>query len=200
MNIEKIEQVACECMAGRQDTKEREPGWLFFHGRRVGRIALWLARELTFKVDQDVVYAGALFHDIGKGSEEHNEAGAAVTREKLAGLCLPAELDAICNIVRDHNQRDHTPRHTEAVRLVQDADVLDHAGHMDIWMAFYWSGIHCETFQDHVNFIQGEENAATQARMRDGLNFDLSRRIFDDRIDFEKKFFAQFKSVYLNGI
>ena len=83
MNIEKVEQAACECMASRQESKDREPGWLYHHGRRVARIALRLADEIGAAVDRDVMYAGALFHDIGKGAEPHNEIGAAITREAL---------------------------------------------------------------------------------------------------------------------
>jgi len=200
MNLAKIEQVGFDCMASRQDSREREPGWLFYHGRRVARIALWLARELAIDIDQEVIFTGALFHDIGKGAEPHNEIGAAMTRESLKGLCTPGELDAISEIIVSHNQRGCSPHFSAVIRIVQDADVLDHVGSIGPWLAFYWSGTHNETFDDHIRFIQGEENATTQKRMRSGLNFEMSRRIFDERIEYEKRFFSEFKRVYLEGI
>ncbi len=200
MNIEKVEKAACECMASRQESKDREPGWLYHHGRRVARIALRLADEIGAAVDRDVMYAGALFHDTGKGVEPHNEIGASITRETLSGLCSPGELEAICDIIRNHNQRQLSDQFCEAVKIVQDADVLDHVGSIGPWLAFYWSGVHNETFDDHVRFIEGEENAATQMRMKAGLNYEVSRRIFEDRLAFEKRFFTEVRRVYLEGI
>jgi uncharacterized protein len=200
MNIEKVEQVACECMAGRQESKEREPGWLYHHGRRVARIAMRLADELGAAADRNVMYAGALFHDIGKGAEPHNEIGATITRETLKELCTPLELESICDIIRKHNQRQLSDQFCEAVRIVQDADVLDHVGSIGPWLAFYWSGVHNETFDDHVRFIEGEENATIQMRMKAGLNYEVSRHIFEDRLELEKRFFAEVRRVYLEGI
>ena len=200
MNIEKVEQAACERMAGRQESKDREPGWLYHHGRRVARIALHLADEMGVSVDRDVLVAGALFHDIGKGAEPHNEIGATITRETLNPLCTPSELEEICDIIRNHNQRQLSGHFSEAVRIVQDADVLDHVGSIGPWLAFYWSGVHNETFDDHIRFIEGEENATTQMRMKAGLNYEMSRRIFDERLAFEKHFFAEVRRVYLEGI
>jgi putative nucleotidyltransferase with HDIG domain len=201
MVIEQVEQIARESLADSlSHDNSREPGWLFHHGRRVGRIALHLADALGLPVDRDVVLAAALFHDSGKGSECHHEAGAAIAREKLAGLCSQEELDAICDIIQNHNQRQLTDQFCEAVKIVQDADVLDHVGPIGPWLAFYWSGVHKETFDDHVRFIEGEENAAIEQRMRAGLNYDIARRLFDQRLEFQKRFFAEFKRVYVEGI
>ena len=200
MNIDQIEQVAHEYLADFKGHQEREPGWEYYHGRRVARISLWLAREMGIAIDPDVVYAGALFHDIGKGAEPHNELGVTRARESLNHLCTPDELNAICELIFNHNQRGKEPRFSDSVRIVQDADVLDHVGQIGPWLSFYWSGSHNETFDHHIRFIEGEENAITQKRMRDGLNFDLSRRVFDERIAYEKQFFSQFKRIYLEGI
>jgi len=200
MDIEKIEQVACDSMAGRKELREREPGWLYYHGRRTAKIAMWLCEELDLNVDRDAVYAGALFHDIGKGSESHNEIGVAITRELLNDLCTSGELDIICDIVRNHNQREHSSSWSVAVRIVQDADLIDHVGPIVPWLAFYWSGTHNETIHDHIRFVRGEENERYRKRMREGLSFDVSRRIFDERVDFEEQFFAQFHRVYMEGI
>jgi uncharacterized protein len=200
MKIEKVEQAACECMVGRQESKDREPGWLYHHGRRVARIALRLADEIGAAVDRDVMYAGALFHDVGKGAEPHNEIGATITRETLKELCTPSELEAIGDVIRNHNQRQLSDQFCDAVKIVQDADVLDHVGSIGPWLAFYWSGVHNETFDEHVHFIEGEENATTQARMKAGLNYEVSRRLFEDRLAFENRFFAEVRRVYLEGI
>ncbi|MBN2257453.1 MAG: HD domain-containing protein [Anaerolineaceae bacterium] len=200
MNMEKIEQIARDCMRNRQEQQYREPGWLYHHGHRVARIALRLADELDLAVDRDVMVAGALFHDIGKGSEPHNEVGASITRKALTNACMPDELDAICDIIRSHNQRGLSDQYSDAVKIVQDADEVDHVGPIALWMSFYWSGMHNETFDDHVHFIEGAENANTQKLMRGRLNYDVSRRIFDERIAYEKQFFSEFKRIYLEGI
>jgi uncharacterized protein len=200
MDIKKVEQVAYDYMADRKGHQEREPGWEYYHGHRAARIAVWLCGEMNFNIKLDTIYAGALFHDIGKGSEPHNEVGAAITKKSLKNLCTTDEMNTICDIIMNHNQRGQLPHFSEDILIVQDADVLDHVGPIGPWLTFYWTGMHNETFNDHIRFIEGDENAATQKRMREGLNYELSKRVFDERIDYEKHYFAQFKRVYLEGI
>jgi uncharacterized protein len=200
MNMERIEQIAYDAMANRIEPRVREPGWFYYHGRRTGKIALWLCDQLDVDVNRDIVHVGALFHDVGKGTEPHNEIGAEVTRSLIGEWCTAGELDGICEIILGHNQRNHTKARSLPVRIVQDADLIDHVGPIVPWLTFYWSGTHNETFHDHVRFICGEENAAYRKKMRADLNFEVSRRVYDERVAFEDQFFAEFRRVYMHGI
>lgn len=200
MDIDKIEQIARDNMVGRREPQEREPGWLYHHGRRTARLALWLCGELNASADRDTLYAAGLFHDIGKGSDNHNQAGADLTRKLLKHLCTADELNAVCDIVLKHCLRTHTPELSEAVMIVQDADVLDHFGPIEPWLAFYWHGMRGESFNDHLRFKTGEGSVFNRRKMRAALNYDDSKRMFDERIAYEEEFFSRFHRVYTEGI
>lgn len=202
MDRTRVEQVAEEALAQRQGHPAREPDWLLHHGRRTARLALWLCDQVQVEVDGDTLYVGALLHDIGKGNEPHNETGAAMTRTLLADHCTdhctPTELQEICELIRCHTLYGQADL-SLAAKLVQDADILDHVGVIDVWLAFYWSGAHHETVADHVRFIHGEENRRYRAKLRALLNFAASQQLFDERIAVEDAFFAQFQRIYQQG-
>ena len=200
MNLKQIEAIALAEMGTRQGLKTREPGWLFYHGLRTARIAGQLCDALGDDVNRDVLFVGALFHDVGKGTDPHNEHGAELARRLLAAECSDAELAQICEIVRLHNQRRDARTHPASVRIVQDADNLDHVGPIVAWLAFYWSGVRNETADDHVRFATGEENIKYREAMRSYLNFDVSRGLFDARVRWEDDFFGTFRKVYFKGV
>lgn len=156
MNVQRIEHIAQAEMAGfRCDT--REPGWILYHGQRTRKLAVLLAQKLNCEVDCDVLYTAGLFHDIGKGNDLHNEVGAHLTRSLLSGIVTSSELDGICDVIRYHNQRKKSDFFSVYVKLVQDSDLIDHVGLIDVWMAFYWSGHHGESIHDHIAYYKGEE-------------------------------------------
>jgi uncharacterized protein len=199
MNLDRIDQIAREAMMGRSEHPARAPGWLYYHGRRTGRIAQWLAKQLLVGVDEDLLYVGALFHDVGKGKEPHNEIGAEIASVLLGPICTADEIAGVCELVRNHNQRNE-PGRTAAVKLVQDADLLDHVGPIGPWLAFYWSGARGESIEEHRAFIRGEENRQYRAGMKAMLNFEFSRQEFDKRVRFEDEFFSIFHQVHDEGV
>ncbi|MBN1264665.1 MAG: HD domain-containing protein [Anaerolineales bacterium] len=200
MNREQIEQIARSVMLDCKTHKEREPGWIFYHGLRTARIAEDICSLLDLNIDGDVLFTGALFHDIGKGSKPHNIVGAELTGKLLGTHFDEEELDRICEIVRLHNQRNNGHEYSLEVRVVQDADLLDHVGPINSWLAFYWSGTHNETIEDHVSFITSEETEQERERLRSQLNFDVSVRMYDERILWEDRFFETFRNVYFEGV
>ena len=200
MDIAEVESVAREHMATRREQPAREPGWLLYHGRRTGKIALQLADALDADVDRDILYAGALFHDIGKGADVHNAVGAALATEFLRDCCTASELASISELIALHNQRGKSAEHPVAVGLVQDADLIDHVGPMVPWLGFYWCGALGETIDDHVRFVTGEQNERYRTGMRENLNFDVSVRLFDARMRWEDNFLETFRRVYFEGV
>ncbi|MCP4196899.1 MAG: HD domain-containing protein [Proteobacteria bacterium] len=198
MDIEIVKSIAYEAMGTRQQHPRREPGWLYYHGHRVGNIALSLSDTLDFAVDRNIIYAGALFHDVGKGSEPHNATGADRALTLLEEVCSQSELAGIYDIVWNHNQR-HDSGHTHSAKLVQDADILDHVGKIAPWLAFYWSGSRGEAFAEHRRYLTSEENGRYRQGMRAALNFEISKSRFDERIAYEDRFFSEFQQLYQEG-
>lgn len=200
MDIRRAKEIAEQQMAARKEQSAREPGWLFHHGMRTGKIALRLAQILKANVDKNVLFAGSLFHDIGKGTDPHNLTGSRLATELLAEVCAPEELVQICEIVELHNQRHESKNHPMSARIVQDADLIDHVGLIVPWLAFYWCGAHNETIDDHIGFVCGEQNEKYRKGMRSRLNFDVSIEIFDERVRWEDEFFTTFREVYFEGV
>ena len=199
MKLQRIEQIAQDQMVGlRSDT--REPGWILYHGQRTGKIAVFLARKLNSEVDCNVLYTAGLFHDIGKGKDSHNEVGAHLTKSLLKGIVTSSELYKICDAIHFHNQRNKSDSFSDYVKLVQDADLIDHVGMIDVWMAFYGSGHHGESIHDHLAYYKGEACRRWRNYMRTHLNFQASVRIFDERIQLEDDFLSRFHKLYFAGL
>ena len=200
MDIDNITRIARTAMGKRTAPPTREPGWIYHHGIRTAKIALWLREQLGAEIDPDILYTGALFHDLGKEFEPHNESGVIIAREILKQECTTEELDEIVQIIRFHNQRRKEHDYPPTITIVQDADALDHVGIIDVWMAFYWNGVHRDTFQDHVDYFRSEQNARYRHSLREYLNYDISREEFDRRVAYEDKFFEHFRRIYQAGI
>jgi len=101
MNLEQTTSIAKQHMIGRK-VAIHEPGYINHHARRTAAIALHLPDQLDTPVDPLVVHTAALFHDIGKDSDPHNEVGARIARDLLAQCCSSNELDRIYQIIHDH--------------------------------------------------------------------------------------------------
>ena len=199
MDVQRIEEIAQAEMAGLR-CDSREPGWILYHGQRTGKLAVLLAGKLNCQVDCDILYTAGLFHDIGKGNDLHNEVGANLTRNLLSGIVTSSELDTICDVIRYHNQREKTDSFSDYVKLIQDADLIDHVGLIDVWTAFYWSGHHGESIHDHIAYYQGQECRKWRAYMRSHLNYEVSEQMFEERINWEDDLLSRFHKMYFNGI
>lgn len=197
MDQQRITAIALEHM-GQRKTDYREAGYVFHHGRRTAQIALHLADRVRGAVDRDVLYAGALFHDVGKGDRPHNEAGALVARSLLEGACTPSEVAQICQIVRQHCLRKLPNDYSLATRLVQDADLLDHVGPMWIWYHVSWNALNGRTIDDALAYVYSE--AHTLQRAEPLLNLDASIAMYDERVAFERSFIAEFERVHRQGV
>jgi len=200
MNPDTIEQIARTHMLNQKTHTGREPGWIFYHGLRTARIAEEICGLLNLDIDKDVVFTGALFHDICKDNEPHNETGADLTEKLLADYFPGEELARIGQVIRLHNQRTKDNDYPLEVKVVQDADLVDHTGPIQPWLAFYWSGSYNETIDDHIRFITGEENTMWIEKLRAQLNFDVSIALYDERIRWQDRFFEMFRKVYLEGV
>ncbi len=194
MDKHKVIEIARSAMADLKPMPTREKGYVFHHGLRTAKIAMSLAdiEDHSPKVDRDILFAAAVFHDIGKGTDPHNETGADMAEDLLEGECLPGEISGITQIIREHNQRHRAMDCTMVARIHQDADILDHFGTQNIWLAFHWNAAHEETPHQSLEYFRGPESERWQTWARASLNFDASLKIFDEKIAFEGDFFDRF--------
>lgn len=182
-------------MAGRRSHLEREPGYIYHHGIRTANLAGEIIGKVQGKktVFDPVLYTGALFHDVGKGFAAHNEAGAVAARSLLDGVCGPADLDRISDIVKYHCIRKNGLDLDGEILAVQDADMIDHFGAQEIWLSIYYQAYSHGSQHDLIEYWDTDNFRERTAKLRGLLNFDISRSIFDDRVDFQESFLSRFK-------
>lgn len=188
--------------AGTRPAGRREPGYRFYHGHRVARLArtLWdmpdvrRAREaarLPGALDgvplEELVWAGALIHDVAKddvGPEQgadHAAAGSAWARRELAGVYGPEALELVAAIVLRHNRRGG-PDDAVPVRVVQDADLLDHFGITELWLGAYYCAASGQGLADYLAFVDGERGRSWWRYAAEHVHFASARRELELRM------------------
>lgn len=194
VDSKQILAAAFEAMGRRRDNRFRETGFIYYHGVRVARIALSLRADLGMDPDgDDILFAAGVFHDLGKGSRDHHLVGADSVRPLLKPFFEIDELDEISEIITCHNERGH-PEYSDEIKIIQDADILDHYGAIGVWMQFVYSGIADENIFDCLAFWKGEIHRGLIDESRRGINYDVSRRRFERRLEVMQRFMREFES------
>lgn len=193
MDWKPIEEAAQKLMINRREHRERERGFIYYHGQRVGKCAVELRKKLfpDEKQMDDVLRLAGMFHDIGKGISPHNQFGAVIFRQAVSGLAPEPMIDKCAGIIAAHCKRQAGPSPFNCeTQLVQDADLLDHSGSYGVWLDAqyycYYPGNILDAAKHHFNSIGKylEDNIPL-------CNFELTKRILKDRIQWENTFFER---------
>lgn len=192
MDMVTIQELAFKHLANRKAHNEREKGFIYYHGQRVANIAIELRKLIlpdNQEHDQELLVA-AYFHDIAKGIEPHSQYGAILVAEILKDHCNTQELSFITELVRYHQIRDKTKNYHDFIKILQDADVLDHVGVVEIWMNFQYNAHTGGTLDDALSYYKGEYVDLAKS-MRNVLNYSVSQDIFDEKQQFLSDFIAR---------
>ena len=85
VDYDPLDALAQKLMANHKAHVMRERGFIYRHGRRVARGVILLREAVTPNTSQDdALRVAAMFHDVGKGIEPHEQSGAALARAFLA--------------------------------------------------------------------------------------------------------------------
>lgn len=188
MNLELIKQRAFENLGKRKAHRHRETGFIYYHGARVANLVVNL-RKLILPEDNsmdEILQAAAYFHDVAKGIEPHNKYGAMLVAEMLKDLCTAEELAQIAALIECHALRKKRPYNNYEM-LLQDADLLDHFGTIELWMNFYYYAAEDQSMDYSIDFYNTEFKALA-LKNRSFLNFELSEKIFDEKLEFVNSF------------
>jgi len=194
LKLDKIEAIAIEKMERCKAAFDRESGFIYQHGKRTAAIALKL-RKIVQPDDagkDDLLYVAGLFHDIGKGNEPHWETGAILARELLAECCNPAELEEIIQMIRLHNQRKSGHEYPTLVKIIQDADLLDHFGTLEIWLSFWHNAARDQGIPEMLQYWQSAKYQKYLKKMRKLINYEISEQIYDERVQYTGQFIRRF--------
>lgn len=189
VDFQRLDELAEKFMKDRKCHQYREIGSTYYHGKRVARGVIRLRGLVTADGGHDdILRCAAMFHDIAKGMKPHSHYGALLARDILKDELLPYELDEVCRLILAHGDRRNARKvHDIWVWLIQDADVLDHAGASEIWMSCNHASYRQKPITDVLEwYTQNFEQVIAKYRGR--LNLDISRAILDSKADFERQF------------
>jgi len=202
MDMQAIKALASALMESKSSHEFKDKGNKYYHGERVAVLALKL-RELILPDDNShdgILTAAAWFHDLMNGTHNHAVEGANKAKELLQPHCTAEELSAICEIIRVHDDRPPGhERYSSYIKLHQDADHLDHFGTYDIMMCFLYAASRGESIIDTRNWLSHGRPRENE-RYRAELNFELSRKIFDEKTEFLRYFTDRFAVESAGGI
>lgn len=190
MDINFLEELAYKKMGKVRAHLEREPGHIYYHGLRVAKLSINI-RKLIFPEESnfdDIIYTGGLFHDIGKGIEPHEETGYAVVKHILQEYCESSELNKVSEIVRYHCKRVFPNDYPLWIRIVQDADILDHMGTTEIWLNFLYTAYEGRSIDRSLEWYCGDEVKGHLEKMRNMLNYNESKDIWEEKVRFVDQF------------
>jgi len=195
MELKAMSRMAEELLKNRRSHPYKEIGNKYYHGIRTAKLALTL-RKIILPDDSshdEILTAAAWFHDCANGSDNHCNEGAEWCRNNLKGLCTEGELDEICHIIRVHDDRSMEEDYSPWVKIHQDADHLDHFGSYDVMMGFFSANAAGRTLDEMADwFLKYRQNQRDSVKRE--LNYEISRRIYDEKTDYIAEFGKRFKA------
>ena len=180
------------------------------HVKRVVANCEELATTTERAVDEDVLFAAAWLHDVGRAKEtagdidDHAEWGAEEARHILREFGTDdVTVDAVTHCVRAHRfSNDVAPESTEA-ELLSDADNLDAIGAVGLARTFTYTGESGRPIYDADLPPDADDSAAGRTgfnhvhkkllRIRDRMYTDTGRAVADDRHAFLETFVDRFE-------
>lgn len=194
MDINALKEIAYNLMKNRKAQLDREKGFIYYHGLRVSKLSLNL-RKIILNEDcthDDIITVASLFHDVAKGIEPHGKNGAVLIKDIIKDYCTEDEINEIADIIYYHSMRKKNNDYSEYIKIVQDSDMLDHFGSIEAWMKVQYFAYKDEPIPNLLEAYCNEYNAEVE-KCRALLNYDVSCKIFDDKVSFICSFMDRFK-------
>ena len=186
-------------------TPGREPAYRLLHGHRVARLGLQLLDEPDVAAAgpaegaRPVVWLAGLLHDLfkeGLGADAPGTDHAAASRD-WAARHLPPLFGAdtaqrVAEACWLHNKRQ-LPAPVEA-RVLQDADLLDHFGAQEVWLAAYFSASRGQGLAACLAYLTGEVNGRWRRYALDHVHFDSARAALVERLRYADALIARLQA------
>ncbi|MBE3096771.1 MAG: HD domain-containing protein [Planctomycetes bacterium] len=207
--IEPIIEVAREVLVGRSPLG-REDTFLFDHSVRVMRVAERLSgcREVrAWRLDRFALSAAALFHQAATvrleeerrtstvyaaatmSAEDVKQYSAELAGDRLAGRLPQRQLEFVQEVIRHaHDAASDIPES----KILSDADSLDDIGALGIWRDLRRNVLEGHAVDEAVRTWQRREQYGYwEARMREALQLETSRRLAAGRLAAARAFMQQ---------
>lgn len=194
MDHEALEHLAQRLMAKRKSHAQRERGSIYYHGQRVAKGVIQLRKLVTSDNRHDpYLRIAALFHDVGKGMEPHAYVGATMMKELFKPYMASDEAEEVVRLIAHHDdRRPDSAKHDLPIRLLQDADLLDHFGTQEFWTSFSYFATEDQSITEALAYYRDDFKKEVN-RQRKLLNYEESRRILEEKYRFQRDFIKRMK-------
>lgn len=191
INFDQLDALAADWMLQRKAHLQREKGFIYRHCKRVSVSILQLRRHTTGDAGHDTALrVAAMFHDIGKGIEPHEETGAAIVQSMLSPHLPPALLTEVVHLIRSHKAYAISD---PWAHLLQDADILDHFGTIEIGLSFQYSAYNEKGMPETLDWYERHYDRELE-RIRALLHHRVSQEILDEKAAYTRAFAARLAS------
>jgi uncharacterized protein len=190
-----IKELAKDLMIKRKAHNEREYGSVFYHGERVAKTAVQLRGKISplKKSIDNLLVIASWFHDISKGIEPHAHFGAIITKDILKDNLATNDLNMVVEMIDYHCYRKpENNNYPDYVKIIQDADLIDHFGTYEIWMNIQYQAHTNGSINDLIDYYMKNHSIKVE-KHRKLLNYDLSKKIYDEKVAFEKMYYDRLR-------
>lgn len=183
----------------------------YYHAERTLKYALAISKKI--QADRDIVYAGALLHDVGyqnnaKDEGDHYKLGIKIAQKWLPEIGFPKDkIEEVLDVIRLHDNfswgHNYEPTEKNEIKIIQDADRIDALGAVGIARFAMYFGekrypLYDPTPPPKTKVVWLNHDLADQLR-RDGikkyenLNFEYSKKISKKQYFYLKNFYKTLK-------
>jgi len=171
----------------------------FSHSLRVISLALQIAE--VEGGNRDIIFLGALLHDIGRGAPDsdrpHAEVGAELAEEMLVEMGYPADVvEAVVAVVAGHSTNSKRPRDTIEAQIVHDADKIDAMGAIGLARNFSTAGLYgiaLYRYAPDINLSMIDDRLRDNRGWISDMHTATGRRLGEERYRFELEFFKEWE-------
>jgi uncharacterized protein len=122
-----------------------------------------------------------------------------LVQDILKEYCSKKELAIIAELISYHQGPRKDSTLSDYIKIIQDADVLDRFGTLNVWRRFYESATKDLPLQYTLDFYKNEFQRHANW-MRNLLNYDLSEKIFDEKMEYLENFIKRLSIESEGGI
>lgn len=176
-------------MADEQKINGNKTDYAWTHVERVYNLCVKIGQ--AEKADLDVLKAAALLHDIGKfraSPSGHGIKGAKIARHILKKVGFPNEkIEAVIHAIERHALLKEKRKTLEA-EILLDADILEKFGAVGVAAVFLRCALAGDKIEDSL-----KKHWVWFEKMKDYVQSETAKKIFDERYRFTKLFFKRFE-------
>ncbi|KKT97075.1 MAG: hypothetical protein UX00_C0018G0005 [Microgenomates group bacterium GW2011_GWB1_45_17] len=181
----------------------------YIHGVRTMKACkkILLTPELREKrVRKLELFVAALFHDIGKvvhieadgtlqgdrsnDPESHEEIGARIVGDYIKGVIPDEGVQLVSDIIRESQNPKLALIET---KILNDADVLDSIGLINVWRMFTYSGKKARSLEYTLKYYK---DTSVDASRKEKLYFSLTKKVASERRRRLERFIREFEKEY----